>query len=66
MGEPRVPVGAHLCVRPRAAARKPLRRERCRADALLLGVKPAHERDFFATTGTEVITCQLDRVEQRG
>jgi hypothetical protein len=38
--------------------------ERCRADALLIGVKPAHERDFFANMGPAASISQLDRAER--
>ena len=40
-------------------------RERCRAEALLIGVTPVHRRDFFANVGTEAITFQLDVAEER-
>jgi hypothetical protein len=40
--------------------------ERCGAEALLIGVKPVHKRDFFANAGTEAITSRLDMAEERG
>lgn len=41
-------------------------RERCRADVLLNGVKPAHESDFSANTDPEALTSQLDILQARG
>ncbi len=41
-------------------------RERCRADTLLIGVKPADESDFSANTDAAALTSQLDVLQARG
>jgi hypothetical protein len=40
--------------------------ERCRADTLLIGVKPADESDFSANTDAAALTSQLDVLLGRG
>jgi len=41
-------------------------RERCRADTLLIGVKPADESDFSANTDAAALTSQLDILQAGG